>query len=92
MKRSFVLSIAAGLVGGALSTYLRPPAAHAQSQPLEELRAQRFTLVSEKGAVLGSFSLDSQGRPQIMLCDVHGHLVWSVVGEHGPSFNRVDRK
>ena len=92
MKRTLVLSIAAGLVGGALSTYLRPLTAHAQSQPLEELRAQRFTLVSEKGTVLGSFALDSQGRPQLMLRDLHGHVVWNIVGEHGSSSSFVDRK
>ena len=81
-KRNLALSIAAGLLGGALSSHLWPLAAHAQSQPPEEIRAQRFTLVSQDGVALGSFSFDNAGRPQIILRDRSGHEVWRVVADH----------
>ncbi len=86
-KRNLVLSIAAGLLGGALSSHLWPLAAHAQSQALDEIRAQSFTLVSQDGVAVGSFSFDNSGRPQIVLRDRSGHDVWRVVadqpGDHG---------
>jgi len=92
MKRNLLLSLAAGLVGGALSTYLHPVTARAQSQPPEEIRAQSFTLVNEKGTIFGSFSFDQQGRPQIILQDNMGHQVWSVVGDHSSHYARFDPK
>ena len=81
-KRTLVLSIAAGLLGGALSSHLWPLAAHAQSGPQDEIRAQRFTLVNQDGVAFGSFSFDNAGRPQITLRDRVGHDVWRVVGDH----------
>ena len=80
-KRNLALSIAAGLLGGALSSHLWPLVAHAQSAT-EEIRAQRFTLVSQDGVALGSFSFDNSGRPQIILRDRSGHDVWRVVADH----------
>jgi hypothetical protein len=91
-KWILVLSIAASLLGGMISTYVRPQAANAQSQAPVEVRAQRFTLVNEKGVEMGSFSLDSAGRPQIVLRDRSGHDVWSVVGERGASYGRLHSK
>ncbi|HTW66715.1 MAG TPA: hypothetical protein VME17_18975 [Bryobacteraceae bacterium] len=80
-KRNLILSIAAGLLGGALSTYLRPLAVHAQSDPPQEIRAQRFTLVDSNGVALGSFCFDNAGRPQIVLRDRSGHEVWTAGGQ-----------
>ena len=83
MKKTYLLfSIGAGLVGGLLPSALRPTAAHAESQPLEEIKAQRFTLVNQSGVSMGTFSLDESGRPQIVLRDELGHEVWKMVGEH----------
>ena len=91
-KKSIALSFAAGLLGGVISTYLSPQLAHAESQPPAEIRAQRFSLVNQEGATLGTFSFDALGRPKILLRDQHGHEVWSVVGEHIWNSGRVDRK
>ena len=79
-KRNLILSIAAGLLGGVVSTYLRPLAVHAQATPPQEIQAQRFTLVNEDGVALGSFCFDKSGRPQIVLRDRAGHDVWTAGG------------
>jgi len=81
-KRSLLLSIAAGLVGGMVPLILQPLTAHAESQAPEEIRAQRFTLVDNRGTTFGSFSFDESGRPQIVIRDRSGHEVWKFVGEH----------
>jgi hypothetical protein len=81
-KRYLVLSIGAGLLGGLLSSTLRPVVAQAQSQALEEIKAQRFTLVNQSGVPMGTFSFDDSGRPQIILRDGLGHEVWKMVADH----------
>lgn len=91
-RKTIALAFAAGLLGGLISTYLSPQLAHAQSQPLTEIRAQSFNLVNQDGVTLGTFSFDKHGQPRIMLRDPHGHEVWSVVGEHSANYGRVDRK
>ena len=91
-KKTIVLSFAAGLLGGVISTNLSPALAHAQSQPPSEIRAQSFTLVNQEGVPFGTFSFDTQGRPRILLRDQHGHEVWSVVGNHNWNTGRFDRK
>jgi hypothetical protein len=92
-KWNLVLSLAAGLAGGVVSTYLSPQLAHAQSQPPTEIRAQSFTLVNQEGVSFGTFSFDAQGRPRILLRDEAGHEIWSVVGDHNNWHNsRLDRK
>jgi hypothetical protein len=92
-KRSLVLSLAAGLAGGLISTYVSPQLAHAQSEAPSEIRAQSFTLVNQNGVSFGTFSFDAQGRPRILLRDEAGHEIWSVVGDHNSWHNsRLDRK
>ena len=91
-KRNLALSIAAGLLGGILSTYIAPQLVHAQSQPPSEIRAQCFTLVNRDGVALGTFSFDSVGRPRIVLRDEAGHNVWGVDGEHNWTYGRLDPK
>jgi hypothetical protein len=81
-SRYLVLSIGAGLVGGFISNALRPIVAQAQSQALDEIKAQRFTLVNQNGVPMGAFSFDDSGRPQIVLRDRLGHDVWKLVGEN----------
>jgi hypothetical protein len=55
------LALAAGLLGGTLSGYVTPATVLAQAQPAvpNEIRAQRFTLVDEYGAILGVFGIDN---------------------------------
>lgn len=79
-KRNLILSIGAGLLGGAVSSFLGPVAAHAQSEAPQEIRAQRFTLVNQAGIALGTFSFDNSGRPEIVLRDPAGHQLWSAGG------------
>ena len=81
-KSNLLLSIAAGVLGGAVSMFFAQPTAHAQAQVPEEIRAQRFSLVDQQGKTFGSFSFDESGRPQIVLRDRAGHDVWRFVGEH----------
>ncbi len=81
-NRNLVLSMVAGLAGGALFTYFFPVVARAEAQAPNEIRAQRFTLVNQEGTALGSFSFDDAGRPQIILRDRSGHEVWKLVGDH----------
>ncbi len=80
-KRTIALSLAAGLIGGALSHYLTPQLVHAESQgsPLKEVRAESFLLVNEKGIVVGRLSNDGR-RPAIRLFDEHGEEFWSAGG------------
>jgi hypothetical protein len=91
-KANLALSIAAGLLGGLLSTYVAPQLVHAQSQPPPEIRAQCFTLVNKDGVTLGTFSFDTSGRPRIVLRDQSGHDVWAVDGEHNWTYGRLDPK
>jgi len=90
--RILVLSVAAGLIGGAFSGYLRPVVVQAQSEAPREIRAQRFTLVNQDGMALGSFSFDNSGKPQIVLRDRAGHEVWSASLRTGDSSKRFDNK
>jgi len=83
MKKHYLaLSISAGLLGGFLSSALRPAAAQAQAQPFDEIRAQRFTLVNQNGVPMGTFSFDHDGQPQIVLRDTLGHEVWKLTAAH----------
>jgi hypothetical protein len=69
------LSLAAGLLGGILSHYaFTPSIVHAQAQNTpaapavpQEIRAQRFVLMNEKGEVGGIIGFDTQGAPTIRL-------------------------
>jgi hypothetical protein len=91
-NRNLALSLAAGLLGGIISTYFSPQLVHAQSQPSSEVRAQCFTLVNQDGVALGSFSFDVLGRPKIVLRDKAGHEVWAVDGEHSWTYGRLNPK
>jgi hypothetical protein len=75
--RNIVLSFAAGLLGGAISHYLSPQLVHAQSSGPSEFRAERFVVVNDKGAVLGTLSNEG-GRPCLKLFDGHGREIWSA--------------
>jgi hypothetical protein len=88
-KLNLTIALIAGLIGGALSSKLILTRVHAQSTAPEEIRAQSFVLVDRDGAVLGTFSNDSQGKfvngkqaadPVIKLFDERGREIWSAGG------------
>ena len=80
--RPVVVSLAAGLLGGAISHYVSPQLVHAQSEALKELRAKSFVLVNEKGTILGTLT-DEGGRPSLKLYDERGQEIWSAGGKIG---------
>jgi len=73
-KLNLALAVAAGFAGGMLSHQFWPTAVHAQSSPAavirsaESLRLPVF-LINESGAVAASFTIDSDGQPNIKLFD-----------------------
>jgi hypothetical protein len=85
------LSLAAGLLGGLLSRNITLSSVHAQTQtdPVE-LRARSFTLVSDQGRVMGTFTArevfpnvkiqsDKIILPaRVVLIDPTGHEIWSA--------------
>ncbi|HEY4359478.1 MAG TPA: hypothetical protein VGN17_00835 [Bryobacteraceae bacterium] len=95
MNRSLILlSLAAGLAGGALTRYLTPIPVQAQT-PQAPAAAQTVTaqtlklpleLVNQTGAVVGAFTMDSDGKPNIRLYDpaprskAEPHVIWSARG------------
>lgn len=79
-KPTVALAFAAGLLGGVASRYLSPGLVYADSIP-KELRAQRFVLVNEHGAVLGTLREEPLGRPVFELFDANGRQIWSAGGK-----------
>jgi len=77
------LSLAAGLLGGFLSHYVSPLLVHAQTQPAppKEIKAQSFALVNKDGSPAGLFGFDRDGRPNVLLFDKTGKVVWSAHGD-----------
>jgi hypothetical protein len=84
MKRNLALSLAAGILGGLISHQLSTPLVHAQAQPAapKEIRAERFVLVNERGAVLGTLT-EEAGRPSLKLFAADGREIWSAGGKIG---------
>jgi hypothetical protein len=86
------LAFAAGLLGGMASRWFIPtPVVLAQTQAPapKDIRAQRFTLVTEEGAILGTFGIEQgwervngkrAGIPVIKLFDQSGKETWSAGG------------
>jgi hypothetical protein len=90
---TLVLALAAGLIGGLLSRNITLSSVHAQTQtdPVE-LRARSFTLVSDQGRVMGTFTarevfpnVKIQGDKilpaRVVLIDPMGHEIWSASGD-----------
>ena len=96
-KLTVAIAIAAGFIGGALSRYVSPAAVHAQAPPptvvsaAQTLQLPVFVL-NESGAVVASFTIDSDDQPNIKLFDatpsVRGNdetlripsVIWSARG------------
>ncbi len=65
------LALAAGFIGGSLSSLLRPLPANAQATPAvpKVVAAQKFVPVNERGAKLSEMTVDPDGKPNIRLFD-----------------------
>jgi hypothetical protein len=71
---TLALAITAGFIGGVLSRYVSPAAVHAQTSPPTVLGAAQTLqlpvfVLNESGAVVASFTMDSDGQPNIKLFD-----------------------
>lgn len=86
-KLTVALSLAAGLIGGALTHYIWPSPVHAEDGPgsvislAQNLRLPVF-LTNGDGAVVATFTIDSDGQPNIKLLDAT-----STPPENGGEFN-----
>ena len=90
------LALAAGFLGGSLSSLLRPLPANAQATPAvpKVVAAENFVLVNERGVKLGEMTVDRDGKPNIRLFDTSpppnptvasdrgGTVIWSARGEY----------
>jgi hypothetical protein len=65
-----LLGLAAGLVGGIVSTQLINKYWHAKA-----IKAEAFTILDEKGREKGFFKTTAEGLPVLQLSDKHGHTV-----------------
>jgi len=70
LRRQF----AAGLLGGIATHYVWPQPVLADSTAIE-IRARKFVLVNEHGAVIGTFAEESNG-PALKLFDPNRSEIW----------------
>lgn len=92
-KLNLGLSLAVGLLGGCLSHYVAPEMVHAaQIAPPKQIKAQSFVLVTNDGSTAGIFGFDQQGRPDVILYDNTGKVVWSTRGITNPKPLAVAQK
>lgn len=86
-KLTLTLSLIAGLIGGALTHFVWPTSVHAEDEApssitvAQNLRLPVF-LTNENGAVVATFTIDSDGQPNIKLLDAK-----SSPPENGGEFN-----
>ena len=89
-KLNLGLSLAVGLLGGCLSHYVFPEMVQAaQTAPPSQIKAQSFVLVNSGGSTAGIFGFDQQGRPNVILYDNTGKVVWSTQGNTNPKLLAV---
>jgi hypothetical protein len=80
-KSSPILAILAGFAGGFVSHYIShdPLRAQAQVPAPSAIRARNFSVVDDRGHVLGTFAIERIGgepRPVIRLFDERGAETW----------------
>jgi len=86
-KLTLPLALAAGLIGGAISGYVAPLPALAQSQTQKQIKAQSFVLVDEKDNIVGTFKPSADAifingkmvagqAPTVVLLDRNGREIW----------------
>jgi hypothetical protein len=75
-----ILSIAAGLLGGTVVTYVFPATVHAQAQILapKTLDAGAFRLVNETGHVAGTLAINAAGSGVITMFDADGKVIFTT--------------
>jgi hypothetical protein len=84
-KLNLGLSLVVGLLGGYLSRYFTPNMVHAaQIAPPTQVQAQSFLLVHADGSPAGLFGFDLRGRPDVILYDNTGKVVWTTRGVTNP--------
>jgi hypothetical protein len=79
MNRTLMLSfaLAAGWLGGAISRYVTPTPAFAESSAPKQVVAQSFVLSDDKNNVVGVFKLsEPQSDRAIVLVDRNGREIW----------------
>ncbi len=75
MRKGLVAAaFAAGFLGGAAAHYVSPRPVLAESSPVE-IRARKFVLVNDRGAVIGTFAEEANG-PALKLYDKEGREIW----------------
>jgi hypothetical protein len=75
-KFTVLFAVIAGFAGGFLSRYASPSSVHAQAPTVQqEVRAQKFVLVDERGGSRGAFGIETDGTVQIEITDNKGR-VW----------------
>ena len=73
-KRIVAAAFAAGLLGGIATHYVWPRPVLADSSAVE-IRARKFVLVNERGAVIGTLAEEANG-PALKLFDTNGREIW----------------
>ena len=73
-KRIVAAAFAAGLSVGMATHYVWPRPVLADSSAVE-IRARKFVLVNDRGAVIGTFAEEANG-PALKLFDTNGRAIW----------------
>jgi hypothetical protein len=73
----FFLALGAGFLGGALSHYITPTPAFAQSTIPKEIAARSFVLMNEKNEIVGVFKPSAtRSDNTVVLLDQNGKEIW----------------
>src|SRR6476660_394833 len=76
-----VLSVLCGIAGSLLFNWACAPFVYAQgpSRSIERvIAAEKFVLVDQSGHVVGTFSIDRKGKPNIVLTK-DGQVIWTAL-------------
>ena len=74
------LSLAAGFVGGAISSGLGTALAQERTR---QITAERFVVTDANGMKRGELGLDPQGRINLNLYNEQGRILWSAPARGG---------
>jgi hypothetical protein len=81
---SVILSLAAGLLGGAVAPYMfqvTPVHAQAQTPPPKIVEAGSFRLVNEAGHVAGTLAINAAGSGVLTMFDADGKVIFTTSGD-----------
>jgi hypothetical protein len=82
-NRIVAAAFTAGLLGGIANHYVWPRPVLADSSAVE-IRARKFVLVNEHGAVIGTLAEEANG-PALKLFDTNGREIWAAGGSTASS-------